>query len=97
MKLGVPQLNKNTSRNRQNHTQVQKKHSLETKFPKNKKENKNKMSGQSYVWRVVVIKRFRVNPELTKTFTKKVDALNYLNEVISLGYKKSKIVKWEGQ
>ena len=43
-----------------------------------------------------VVRNILPSPKLNRTFTNKVDALNYLNKVISQGYKHSKIEKWEG-
>lgn len=113
MKLGVPLSKKNTaaktqsparaSENRKskvgahnsaNHTSSNQ-NQIKNKQSSNGR-NSNIMAGQSYVWRVVV-KNVLAEPSLNRTFTNKVEALKYLNKVIILGYKRSKLEKWAGK
>ena len=98
MKLGVPPEKKTSAQKTKPKFQAansNKNKRTEPKTPNARKENRT-MPGQSYVWRVVV-KNILPAPKLNKTFTNKVEALNYLNKMISQGYKNSKLDKWEGK
>ena len=113
MKLGVPLSKKNTAtktqspaRASENEKSKVRVHNSANHASSNQNQikhkqssigrNSNVMPGQSYVWRVVV-KNVLAAPRLNRTFTNKVEALNYLNKVIAQGYKNSKLEKWEGK
>ena len=89
MKLGVPPRNNSTKKAGANAQPTRPRNQQPTR------KGTKVMPGQSYVWRVVV-RNILPSPKLNRTFTNKVDALNYLNKVISQGYRHSKIEKWEG-